>query len=138
MSRFVKAATLWLWGGCLYVAIELAWRGRSHPAMFAVGGLAFLAVGAVNNYLPWSLGLLWQSLLGGAAITAIELVSGLILNVALGLRIWDYSGVPLNLWGQICLPYSLAWVALSVVAILLDDWLRYWIFGEDKPHYKLI
>ena len=53
----------------------------------------------------------------------------------LGLNIWDYSNMPLNLWGQICLPFSCLWFFLSAVAIILDDELRYNIFGEEKPHY---
>ena len=25
----------------------------------------------------------------------------------------------------------------GVIAIVVDDWLRYWIFKEEKPHYRL-
>ena len=56
----------------------------------------------------------------------------------LGLHIWDYSTMPLNIFGQICLPFSLAWMGLSGVAIILDDYIRYWFFNEEKPHYKWI
>ena len=45
--------------------------------------------------------------------------------------------MPFNLLGQICLPFTLLWVALSIVAVVLDDWLRYWLFGEDRPTYTL-
>jgi len=24
------------------------------------------------------------------------------------------------------------------VAIVFDDYLRYWFFGEEKPHYKIV
>lgn len=78
-----------------------------------------------------------QGVIGACFITAMELVSGLILNVWLGLGIWDYSAIPLNFMGQICLPFSILWVLLSVVAVVLDDWLRYWLFGEERPHYVL-
>ena len=33
---------------------------------------------------------------------------------------------------------ALAWVPLSVVAIVLDDWVRYWLFAEERPHYTLL
>ena len=36
----------------------------------------------------------------------------------------------------ICLPFTVAWYILSLLAIVLDDHLRYWIFGEEKPRYK--
>lgn len=138
MDRVLKAVTLWLWGGFLYYVIEVLWRGYSHFSMFFVGGLCFYFVGEINNIFPWSLGLLWQSLIGAAIITATELISGLILNVWLGLGIWDYSDVPLNFLGQICLPFSAMWVILAGVAVCLDDYLRWRLFGEDKPHYKFI
>ena len=35
-----------------------------------------------------------------------------------------------------CLPFTVAWYILSLLAIVLDDHLRYWIFGEEKPRYK--
>lgn len=35
-----------------------------------------------------------------------------------------------------CLPFTAAWYILSLLAIVLDDHLRYWIFGEEKPRYK--
>ena len=44
---------------------------------------------------------------------------------------------PGNLWGQICLPFSALWALLAGFAVVLDDWLRYWMFGEDRPHYVL-
>ncbi len=138
MDRILKAATIWLWGGFLYYVIEVLWRGYSHPAMFIVGGLCFFYIGEINNVFPWSLGLLWQSLIGGAIITATEFLSGCILNLWLDLNIWDYSELPLNFLGQICLPFCGLWVILSAFAIWLDDYLRYKLFGEDKPHYKFI
>ena len=51
--------------------------------------------------------------------------------------VWDYSGMPLNYKGQICLPFSILWIFVSIAAVVLDDWLRYWLFGEERPHYTL-
>lgn len=135
MTKFLRLATLWLWGGFLYTAIELLWRGYSHPSMFVVGGCCFVLIGGVNNFLPWELGLVWQALIGAAAVTIVELISGLMLNLWLGLGVWDYSNVPYNFMGQICLVFSLAWVVLSVVGILLDDWFRWKLFDEVAPRY---
>ena len=63
--------------------------------------------------------------------------AGLVLNTCLGMAVWDYSTLPGNLWGQICLPFSALWALLAGFAVVLDDWLRYWMFGEDRPHYVL-
>ena len=52
------------------------------------------------------------------------LLAGLVLNVWLGLDVWDYSGVPGNLMGQVCPQFTIAWVALSAVAVWVEDRLH--------------
>ena len=69
---------------------------------------------------------------------AAEFAAGCVLNLWLGLGVWDYTDMPFNLMGQICLPFSAAWIVVSAAAILLDDWLRWQLYGEDKPHYRWI
>lgn len=138
MKRAIKHATLFATGGSIYYGVEVLWRGYSHWTMAVLGGLCFLLVGAINEVLTWDTPLWRQALYGAVIITALELAAGVILNLALGLDIWDYSSMPCNFLGQICLPYFLLWIPLSILAILLDDWLRYWFFGEERPHYRLI
>ena len=94
-----------------------------------------MLIGGLNNYLP-TMPIWKQALCGSALATAVELVAGIILNLYLGLGIWDYSGLPCNLLGQICLPFSLLWVALSVLCIFVDDALRWRLFHEEKPRYR--
>ncbi len=79
-----------------------------------------------------------QMFIAATLVTCVEYISGVILNIWLNLGIWDYSNMPLNLLGQICLPFSLAWIALSVVGIFLDDYLRWKLFGEERPRYTLL
>lgn len=138
MKAALKHAALALIGGCIYYAIEIAWRGHSHWTMAVLGGVCFVLVGGINEYFPWSMSLALQGAIGAAIITALEFVAGVVLNVWLGLGIWDYSALPFNVLGQICLPFTLAWVPLAVVAVVVDDWLRYFLFGEEKPHYVLL
>lgn len=122
-------------GGATYYAIELLWRGYSHISMLILGGICFVLLGLINELLPWDMGLLWQSLIGSGVVTILELITGLIVNVHLGLNVWDYSNLPLNFMGQISVVYTLLWVPLSCVAIVLDDRIRYRFFNEEKPHY---
>ncbi len=138
MKSAVKYAILGGIGGVLYFCLEMLWRGRSHWAMIVVGGLCFILCGLINEIFTWDTPLLLQAAAGAVMVTFIELLSGLILNIWLGLDIWDYSNMPLNIMGQVCLPFSLLWVLLSGVAIVLDDYLRYWLFDEEKPHYRLL
>ncbi len=137
LKEIVKAALLFIIGGSLYVVFELFFRVHSHWTMLLVGGICFLAVGGINNWISWKIPIWLQGLMGMCIITAVEFISGLILNIWLGLGIWDYSGLPLNVLGQICVPFMGLWFLLSLVAIVLDDSLRYAFFGEEKPHYKL-
>ncbi|MBU0926716.1 MAG: putative ABC transporter permease [Spirochaetes bacterium] len=102
--------------------------------MFLVGGLSGFLIGQLNfcpavSSVPYRL----QVLLGGLIIVVLELVSGLILNVWLGFHLWDYSGFAFNFMGQICLAASALWVALTPLAMWLDDVLRYYMGDQPKP-----
>lgn len=118
--------------------IELLYRGRSHWTMFLLGGLCFLYAGEQNEHTDWNCPLVLQSVRVALVITLLEFLCGLIVNIWLGWNVWDYSNMPFNLLGQICLPFSLLWIAVGTLAIILDDYLRYWIFKEEKPHYRLL
>ncbi|MDO4333819.1 MAG: hypothetical protein Q4C58_14205 [Eubacteriales bacterium] len=135
--RTIRPLVLWSIGGLLYVILEMIWRGYSHWTMYLVGGICFLLIGAINEIIPWEMPLVLQCIIGALIVTAVEFLSGCIVNIWLGWHVWDYSDMPLNLLGQICLPFSLLWIFVSAVAIVLDDWLRYWLFDGEKPHYKL-
>lgn len=119
------------------MGIEYLFRGYSHWTMFLVGGLCFICCGLLNEVMPWSMKLRWQMLIGAGIITTIEFITGCVVNLYLGWGVWDYSDTPLNVIGQVCLPYSVLWYFLSGLAIVLDDYLRYWLFEEDEPHYEL-
>lgn len=138
MKQFKKHISLFLIGSILYYNLELIYRGYSHVSMFILGGVCFVLIGLINEYLDWETPLWKQQLISVSIITTLELITGIIVNVWLGLDVWDYSHLPLNLLGQICISYSILWFFLSACAIILDDYLRYWIFNEEKPHYKIV
>lgn len=132
----MKSVLLFLTGGALYVLVELLYRGYSHYSMFIVGGLCFILIGLLNDGLfNWKMALNSQMTLSALIITIVEFTAGAILNLGLGLDIWDYSDQPYNLHGQICLLYTCFWYLLSLPAILLDDLLRDKWFGEDRELY---
>ena len=137
IATVVKNLILFEIGGLIYSLIEIIYRGNTHWTMFIVGGLCFLLVGWINKFFSWDLALWKQMLIGGAIITAVEFVSGCIINLWLGWNVWDYSHVPLNILGQVCLPFYFAWVGLSLIAIILDDIIRWLFFNEEKPRYKI-
>lgn len=137
MRQYLKEMFLAVTGGLLYIILELVWRGHSHWTMFVLGGLCFVLIGLINELIPWCMPLWKQALIGAVIITGLELLTGCIVNLWLGWAVWDYSAMPLNLLGQICVPYILLWIPVSLIAIMLDDWLRYWMFDEEQPHYCL-
>ena len=137
VHQAIKALVLFLCGAVLYALIEVLWRGYTHWTMAVLGGLLFLLIGGINNWLPWTMPFWVQMVIGSVIVTITELLSGIVLNIWLDLGIWDYSGMPFNILGQICPQFTAAWAGLSITAIVLDDYIRYWLFGERKPKYKL-
>lgn len=125
-------------GGAVYVLLEMLWRGYSHWTMFLLGAVCFILIGLVNEVFEWDTPLILQMFCGCAIITALEFVTGCIVNLWLGWDVWDYSRYKFNVLGQISLRSSVGWYFLSLVGIFLDDWLRYKLFGEEKPHYKIL
>lgn len=109
--------------GLMYVTIELLYRGHTHYSMFVVGGICGVFIGLINDNTP-DMPLLPQCVLGAVIITVIELLTGLFLNVYLGLNVWDYSNQPFNFMGQICPQFCIIWCVLSILVIRIDDWLK--------------
>ena len=138
MNKLLKYYTLGTLGGVGNVFIELMWRGYSHWSMFLLGGICFIALGLINEVIPWEMPLMAQMFIGCAIITALEFITGRIVNLWLGWDVWDYSDLPYNLLGQISVMSSVGWYFLSAVGIVFDDWLRYIFFGEEKPRYTII
>lgn len=109
-----KLAVLFLLGGGAYVGLELMYRGRSHISMFCAGGLCFLLLGRLGEL---RLALPVRAVLGAATITAVELITGLLVNR--DYSVWDYRHQPYNFRGQICPVFTLLWLPLSLAAMAL-------------------
>lgn len=137
-KSFLKFLILFIIFGIIYTIIETIFKypRSTHWSMFIVGGLMGYFVGLLNNVLSWKMSIIVQAICGGVIITITEAIAGLIINVWLGWNVWHYSFMTF-FWGQCSVPFSLAWCALSVVVIVLDDFLRYYLFGEEYPHYSL-
>lgn len=117
--RIWKGFLLFAMGGCGYVSLEYLWRGWSHSSMFLAGGTCFLLLGKLRQTKPRYLPV--QAITGAGIITMIELLAGLLVNR--DYHVWDYRNMPLNYYGQICLPFSLLWVPVSIGAMLLYEML---------------
>ncbi len=130
MRRSFYFSGLFLLGGSAYVLLEVAYRGYSHITMFFASGLCLVGISLCDRaaFPIWV-----KMLLGGALITFVELVFGLVINLALGMGVWDYSARFGNVMGQICPAYSLAWVALSLPAVLISRAFKRTLYLFSEP-----
>lgn len=134
----LKQSILFALGGILYLIIELLWRGGSHWSMFFLGGTCFSLIGLINEHSRGRLPLLLQMACSAVLITVLEFFAGYIVNIRMGLGVWDYSDLKFNIMGQVSLKYTVLWFFLSLACILADDWFRTYMFGEEKQKYRFI
>ena len=138
-KMLLKYLILFFTYGCIYYCIELIYRGFSDVSMIITAGFSGIAIGLLNEFFSWETPFWKQCMLGAIIVTVLECITGYIVNIWLGMNVWDYSNLPLSFFhGQINLFFTIAWFFLSAIAIILDDWLRYWLFKEEKPHYKWV
>jgi len=81
-----------------------------------VYGLGMLAVLAFPQH-----GVVAQVIWGAIAATAVEYVVHLVYDTLFHVRFWDYSNVPGNLRGRVCLPFSIIWGGLTALSV---RWLQ--------------
>ena len=136
-TKILKNIILCWFFGATYCTLEILFRGRSHWTMWVLGMICGYIIGLINEILPWEMSIAKQGIIGACIVTVLEFITGCIVNIWLGWNVWDYSNIPLNILGQVCLPFSLLWILLSIVCIIVDDYLRYLMFNEQMPHYYL-
>lgn len=87
--------------------------------VYGFGAVLILALPAPIRQQPVLL-----MLLGCTAATLTEYLLGTFYERVLRVSFWDYSALPFNIGGRVCLPFSLVWSILSVVLV---DWLHPWV-----------
>ncbi len=110
-------------GAAGYGLLEILWRGYTHWTMLICGGICFFLIYHIFDILG-NTPIFIKAAAGSLAITFIELVAGLIVNVKLGLHVWDYSDMPYNILGQVCLGYSFLWLAVCIPLVFFCKWLK--------------
>ena len=83
--------------------------------VYGLGALFILAISPLLDRFPILL------MVGaGAAATGAEYLLGWVYEDILGVQFWDYSHLPLNVNGKVCLLFSAAWGILGAALI-------YWV-----------
>ena len=138
-KKLYKNIILFTVGFCLYITMEVLFRGYSFPLMGVCAGLVVVLLDKINDYISWDIDILVQCILGMLMVTIMELIIGTIfLDTNLLPVMWDYSNLPLNFRGIICIPFMALWIILSFIAILVADSINYYVFDEEPaPYYKL-
>ncbi len=123
MQKIKNGALFFVIGGVVYGIIEVLWRGHTHWTMLLAGGICFLAFSQISKRYKEK-PLIFKAILSALVVTAVEFVFGIIFNVIFKMHVWDYSSLPFNLFGQVCLEFTLAWAALALIFVPLADMIN--------------
>ncbi len=108
-------------GWCMEVAFAACKSGRFVNRGFLNGPVCpiygFGMVGVAVLLSPLKDNLLWMYLGSAVITTVIEYITGWMLERIFHAKWWDYSDMPLNIGGYVCLLFSLIWGALCVVIV---------------------
>ena len=133
-----KYLLFFLLGYCIYIAIEVTYRGYSFRLMGIAGGLSLAGIGMLEDAGLRRFPLAFQMMVSAVLITAIELYSGMFSLRVLHYRMWDYSALPFSFCdGLICPWFFGIWYLLSAVGIFLTDYVSYYIFHEGIAHFPV-
>ena len=131
MQSLKKNSVFFAIGGGGYGAIEILWRGYTHWAMLIAGGICFVIFSYIAGRYK-TRPLIFKAVLCALSVTIIEMIFGLIFNVILKYNVWDYSEIPFNFFGQICLLYSILWGVLGLIFIPFADYLNQKLAVKSK------
>ena len=132
MKKIAKYLVLAIIGFFLYTSIEMLWRGHTYAAMGAAGALSLVIIYRVHFAFD-SLPIGVRCLVDAALITLVEYAFGFVFNIILRRGMWDYSNMPLNVYGQICPLYFALWYLLCIPGDRICAAIGIW-FGDGKTH----
>ena len=107
----------WVWE-TLYVSIrKKQWinRGFLYGPWLPIYGTGAILI--LFTTLPFAESSFLIFLIGMISATALEYVTGAVMEHIFHMRYWDYSEEPLNLNGHICLKVSVAWGFFSLFLV---------------------
>ena len=98
-------------------ALEGNWNLRGDTSFWMIFDYGLL--GVVTMYLArpmirWKFPLAVRAFVYMIGIFIVEYVSGILFHWGMGLRVWDYSGMPYNLHGQIQIYFVVPWYLIGL------------------------
>ena len=139
VKQIVKQLTIFIVIGLTYFGIEMTVRGRSDVSMIICAGIIGVIVGLLNDIFSYDMLVQTQLSIGAIVATVCEGITGLILVAIYGYNpVWDYSDLwGTFFWGQCNIWFCVIWVGLVFVAILIADSIDYYLYGGERPYYKV-
>ena len=109
----------WLWETCYCSIIERHYvpRGFLYGPLCPIYGVGFLLM--ILFFAPFKENLVVFYFVAVIVMTAWEYFVGWFLETTTHIKYWDYSNIPFNIKGRVCLPVSLFWGVMSYVAVFL-------------------
>lgn len=120
---FVYGFAGWIWE-CFLVSAKYIWkekqwkffnRGFLHGPFIPIYGFAAVTILLTTIRLRENICVVY--LVGALTATLFELVTGTVMEKLFKVKYWDYSNLPLNYHGHICLFVSLFWGLFSVLLV---------------------
>ena len=107
----------WVWESCYVSVCQRHWvnRGFLRGPLLPIYGSGAIIILFATLPVAGNLWLVW--LLGMLAATALEYVTGDVMERLFKVRYWDYSKQKFNLNGHICLSSSIAWGFFSILLV---------------------
>ena len=107
----------WVWESCYVSVCQRRWvnRGFLRGPLLPIYGSGAIIILFATLPVAGNLWLVW--LLGMLAATALEYVTGAVMEALFKVRYWDYSKQKFNLNGYICLSSSIAWGFFSILLV---------------------
>lgn len=108
-------------GWCMEVAYHAVCCGDFSNRGFLNGPVCpiygFGAVLLILLLRPFSKSLLLLFVFAVLITSTLEFLTGYVLEKSFNMKWWDYSGIPFNIKGYICLKFSLAWGAAGTFLV---------------------
>lgn len=137
MKRLLKDLILFVVFGAIYFVLQSLWESSTtHWTIFLLGGFISIVISDINGKIHWKTPILQQVTIGMGVAIFCDAAIGIVINVLLRMEMWHYTRMAF-LWDQCSLPFCVIWLILATACIFLDDFLRWKMLGEEKPHYTL-
>ncbi|MDO5378229.1 MAG: hypothetical protein Q4G52_07840 [Clostridia bacterium] len=114
---FLYSFAGWCWEVSLYLVRQKRFINRGFLTGPILPIYGFGAVSILGVCVPFKDDVLMVALVGMTVASALEYVTGVLMEALFHVRYWDYSNRPFNLNGHICLMSAATWAFFSVIIV---------------------